>query len=550
MIWEIEDGRKVVEGLDETGRPDPEYAAALGLRPAPAGRRALASLIEFAVWALLQLPYWLVALPTLVKVATGALQPWGLASHPNLVWMIVATAISSVLTLAFVIVQLVLHGRRGVTLGKAFVGIRSVDVKTLERPGIGRSVLRGLVLWASFLLPVIGPALFLASPLLDGEKRGRGWLDKAAGTWFVDVREGLDPYHEKKMRIARKTVAAEPEAERSQLPSLATPADSAGLAYRPGARTSSGVVGAARPQAPGEQRPIGLATQQPAEPAPAHTVPGMPSGGARLGGYRPGELSGVPRAGRPDAQAPSAPAPGLPGGIVDSVPGRDRSASAPAAAPAPGWQQPAAPQAPAQPAAWQAPAPAAQQASPIADETVIEVEHEAPQPSHPAAAAPQTAPQAAPDAPSAPAAPLPPAPSAADEIDDRTVRRIEVVEDDDDLEATRARTAARAAAATLAFDSGERFAITGAALIGRNPSPSPGEVVDHLLPIADDTRSVSKTHLLIAVRPLAAVDRASTNGSSVVRSGAEHPLEPGRPFPLAAGDVVRFGDRSVVIEGA
>lgn len=537
MIWEIEDGRKVVEGLDETGRPDPEYAAALGLRPAPAGRRALASLIEFAMWALLQLPYWLVALPTLVKVVTGALQPWGLASHPNLVWMIVATAISSVLTLAFVIVQLVLHGRRGVTLGKALVGIRSVDVKTLERPGIGRSVLRGLVLWASFLLPVIGPALFLASPLLDGEKRGRGWLDKAAGTWFVDVREGLDPYHEKKMRIARKTVAAEPEAERSQLPSLATPAESAGLAYRPGARTSSGVVGAARPQAPGEQRPIGLATQQPAEPAPSHTVPGMPSGGARLGGYRPGELSGEPRAARPDAPAQSAPATGLAGGIVDSVPGRDRSAPAPA----PGRQQPAVPQ---PQAAWQPRGP--QQTSPIADETVIEVDHEAPQ--QPAAAAPQAA-RAVPVAPSAPAAPLPPAASAADEIDDRTVRRIEVVEDDD-LEATRARVPARAAAATLAFDSGERFAITGAALIGRNPTPSPGEVVDHLLPIADDTRSVSKTHLLIAVRPLAAVDRASTNGSSVLRSGAEHPLEPGRPFPLAAGDVVRFGDRSVVIEGA
>lgn len=549
MIWEIEDGRKVVEGLDETGRPDPEYAAALGLRPAPAGRRALASLIEFAVWALLQLPYWLVALPTLVKVATGALQPWGLASHPDLVWMIVATAISSVLTLAFVIVQLVLHGRRGVTLGKALLGIRSVDVRTLARPGIRRSVLRGLVLWASFLLPVIGPALFLASPLLDREKRGRGWLDLAAGTWFVDVRDGLDPYHDKKMRIARKTVAAEPEAERSQLPSLATPADSAGLAYRPGARTSSGVVGAARPQAPGEQRPIGLASQQPTEPAPSHTVPGMPSGGARLGGYRPGELSGDPRAGRPDAAAPSAPAPGLAGGIVDSVPGRDRSAPAPA--PSPGWQQPAAPQAP---AAWQPPASARERAipdsaipgqaspeqtSPIADETVVEVEHEAPW--QPDAAAPQAAPLAAPVAPAA---------SAADEIDDRTVRRIEIVEDDDDLEATRARVPARAAAATLAFDSGERFAITGAALIGRNPSPSPGEVVDHLLPIADDTRSVSKTHLLIAVRPLAAVDRASTNGSSVVRAGAEHPLEAGRPFPLAPGDVVRFGDRSVVIEGA
>ena len=46
MIWEIDESRKVVEGLDDDGRPDPAYAAALGLRPAPLGRRALASIIE------------------------------------------------------------------------------------------------------------------------------------------------------------------------------------------------------------------------------------------------------------------------------------------------------------------------------------------------------------------------------------------------------------------------------------------------------------------------------------------------------------------------
>lgn len=514
MIWEIDEGRRTVEGLDEDGRPDPEYAAALGLRRAPAGRRAVASLIEFGIWALLQLPYWIVALPTLLKVATGSLQPWGLASHPDLVWMIVATVVSSVLTLAFVIVQLVLHGRKGVTLGKAIMGLRSVNVKTLAKPGIGAAVLRGLVLWASFLVPVIGPALFLASPLLDREKRGRGWLDHAAGTWFVDVREGLDPYHEKRMRIARKTVAAEPEAERSQLPSLATPADSAAAAYRPGARISSGVVGAARPQPTGAQQPVGLASQ-PVEPAPTHTVPGMPAGGARLGGYRPGELSGTAGHDAPPTPAGPASAP-LSGGIVDSVPGRTAAPAGDAR-----WQppRPEASRADAQaPPAW---APA----SPIADETVVEVDHEA-----------------------AAAQPAPAAPAPASEIDDRTIRRVEVVEDDD-LEATRARPPARAAAAVLAFDSGERFAIAGAALIGRNPSPSPGEVVEHLLPIADDTRSVSKTHLLIAVAPLAAVDRASTNGSSVVRAGAEHALEPGRPFALVPGDVVRFGDRTVVVEG-
>ncbi len=516
MIWEIEEGRKVIEGLDEDGRPDPAYAAALGLRPAPLGRRALASLIEFAIYAFLQLPYWIVALPTLLKVATGAIAPAGLASHPDLVWIIVSTAASGVLTIAFLVVQLVLHGRKGVTLGKAITGIRSVNVATLERPRFGKAFLRGLVLALSFLVPLIGPLLFLISPLFDGEKRGRGWLDKVGGTWFVDVKHGLDPYHEKRMRIARKTVRAEPEAAKSELPSLATPADRVAHAYRPGARTSSGVVGAARPQRPGEQQ-VGLASQPVAEPAPSHTVPGMPVGGARLGGYRPGELSGRPRSTEPEGGSSSHSAPSI-SGIVDSVPGR---------APASGWQPPPAaaapPAAPATLRPQRAPAQPAQSA--ISDETIIEPDLELREAARVAAL----------DA------------HDGDEVDDRTVRRVEVLQEDD-LDVTRARASARPTVATLAFDTGERFAITGAALIGRNPAPAAGEVVEHLLPIADDTRSISKTHLLITASPLAAVDRASTNGSSVVRAGAEHALAPGAPFALAVGDTVRFGDRSVVIE--
>jgi RDD family len=487
MIWEIEDSRKVVEGLDDDGRPDPAYAAALGLVPAPLGRRALASIIEFVVYGLLQLPYWIVALPTLLKVAAGSLQPYGLASHPDLVWMIVATAASAVLTTAFVIVQIVLHGRKGVTLGKALTGIRSVNVATLERPGIGRALLRALVLWAVFLVPVVGPVLFFVSPLLDREKRGRGWLDKVGGTWFVDINDGLDPYHDKKMRIARKTVSAAPEAAKPQLPSLATPADSLAQPYRPGARISSGVVGVSRPQQLHTEH-VGLASQPPAH-APTGAAPGMPDDGARLGGYRPGELSG--------AAVPAEPAPqpshGRP--IVDSAPGFARPAAS-------ATVHAASPQ---------------QATSGIPDETIIE-----------------------PDIDGLGAI------DEIDELDDRTVRRVEV---DDDLEATRARPRSRPAA-TLAFDTGDRFALTGAALIGRNPSPSAGEVVEHLLPFADDTRTVSKTHVLVTVAPLAVVDRASTNGSAVVRAGVEQQLEPGRPFPLERGDIVRFGDRTFTVEPA
>lgn len=500
MIWEIDESREVIEGLDEHGHPDPAYAAALGLRPAPLGRRALASVIEFAMYAILQLPYWLVSLPPLLAVVTGALTWSGFFSHPNLLWVILCAGISLVFTIAFFATQLALNGRKGVTLGKAFVGIRNVNVATLGKPKFGRALLRGFLLYLIFLVPVIGPVLFFISPLFDSEKRGRSWLDKAAAMWLVDIKHGLDPYHEKRMRIARKTVAAVPEAAKSQLPSLATQSASAPQAYRPGARISSGVVGAARPIEPGAATHVGLSTHV-EQPAPTQTIPGMPAGGARLGGYRPGELSGQAR---PSAHQPAPSAPrSLSEGIVDSVPGRD--------APATG-REPAAPAAEptqaAQPRAVQqshAPAP-----SQINDETIIEPDFDG-------------------------------------EIDDRTVRRVDVTEADD-VEATRARPRASAAVATLAFDNGDRCAITGAALIGRNPSPVAGEVVEHVLPIVDDTRSISKTHLLVTAHPLAAIDRASTNGSSVLRGGAEHPLTAGEPFMLVHGDVVRFGDRSVTIE--
>lgn len=505
MIWEIQDDRTVIEGLDEDGRPDPDYAAALGLRPAPLGRRAVASLIEFAVTAILQLPYWLVALPTLLKVATGAIALAGLVSHPGFVWMVVATAVSAVLTLAFVIVQLTLHGRKGVTLGKACTGIRSVNVTTLGRPGFGRALLRALVLCCSFLVPVVGPLLVFLSPLFDSERRGRGWLDKVGATWFVDTKHGLDPYHEKRMRIARKTVRAEPEAARTELPSLATPADRVGLAYRPGARTSAGVVGVARPQEPGGQ-PVGLASRPAPESAPAHTAPGMPAGGARLGGYRPGELSGSAPSREPMAAqggAASAPAPSA-AGIVDSVPGREPARAQPPAAQPPAARTPVASR----------PVP---RATPFSEETILDVDVDV-------------------DG------------GAPDGVDDSTVRRIDAAEHEDDLDVTRARPRAAVAVATLAFDTGDRFSLTGAALIGRNPAATAGEIVEHLLPIVDDTRTISKTHLLITADPLAAVDRASTNGSSVVRAGVEHALAPGAPFALALGDVVRFGDRAVAIE--
>ncbi|HWK79071.1 RDD family protein [Microbacterium sp.] len=298
MIWEIEDEKDEIEGLDENGRPDPAYAAALGMLSAPLGRRALALVIDVAVWLVLQLPLWLGTVPLLLKLATGSISPYGLVNHPSFVLAIVTASATVVLTLVVSIVQLVMHGRGGRTIGKGSVGIRSVNVRTLGRPGVGWVLLRYLLMGASGIVPLIGPVLLLASPTFDPERRGRGLHDKATHVWLVDVRKGLNPYDDKRMRVARKLVKAEPAPERSSLPSLATPQDPAvAPQYRPGTRVSAGVIGIARPHTPDSRPEIGVPPiAAPATPAPVE------AGKPVMGGYRPaGENAAAPEA------APQAP---------------------------------------------------------------------------------------------------------------------------------------------------------------------------------------------------------------------------------------------------
>lgn len=257
MIWEIEDGPRVIEGLDHRGRPRPEYAAALGLVPAPIGRRMLATVIEALAVGLLQLPMLIFGLPAILS-AVGQPDPVAaFLARPGVGWVIASLVVPYAATTVFLLVQLILLGRRGVTLGKAFVGIRMVNVKTLERPTFWRgAVVRYLIQVASFALPLLGPLLVIAlSPLFDSQRRRRGWPDRAAATYLVDIRRGLNPYDAKRMRIARKTVATDLRDEKTSLPSLATPASGPATdVYIPVARKSGGVVGA-----PKDRRPAGAA---------------------------------------------------------------------------------------------------------------------------------------------------------------------------------------------------------------------------------------------------------------------------------------------------
>ncbi|MFK3676829.1 RDD family protein [Microbacterium sp. NPDC090218] len=467
MIWEIDDHTPEVEGLDAHGRPDPAYAEALGLRPAGRGSRVLAALLEWAVAVLIALPAVIALTPVLAQVVSGEFDAEEFFARGDLVWLIVAAAVSQGLMIAYIVVQLVLHGRKGVTLGKAVCGIRSVNVRTLERPGFWRgAVVRYLVAYASFIVPLIGPLLvIMLSPLFDIERRGRGWLDLAAATWFVDVRGGLNPYDQKRMRIARKRVKTPEHEEKAPLPSLATPVHrDAPAEYVPSARLSGGVIGAHRSGS---------------GPAPEQT------------------------------EAP------VPGSMVSAVPASLATGSPPppSFAPAPAVIPTPAPADPTPPVVPHEPTPVVQAAP-------------APVPAPAPVAAPAPVPPAAPVAPQAPvAAGTPSAPVAAS-------------------------PAPAGVRAILVLDTGERVEVRGTTLFGRSPSAAAGEGEALLIPVVDDTRSVSKTHIAVmpARRGVFVVDRASTNGSAIVRGGAETVLAAGHPAELQTGDTVRFGDRSLQVE--
>src|SRR5690349_5621017 len=151
-----------VPGLDASGRPDPAYAARLGLRPAPTGRRAAAFALDAAAYVLAASPA-IVGAVLLANTIVGSDAATGL-DPSSLVLPLVLVAVGQVLVAAFGITQLALHGRRGVTLGKRALGLRSVQVADFGRAGFWRVVLRVLVLWASqVVLPLVGPALMFAS---------------------------------------------------------------------------------------------------------------------------------------------------------------------------------------------------------------------------------------------------------------------------------------------------------------------------------------------------------------------------------------------------
>lgn len=246
-------------------------ADALGVKPASAGTRFLALLIDVLVWLVAASP----------AIVGGILFTRGGPSGAVSVWILVGIATTSV----FGLVQLILHGRKGITVGKALMRLRSVSATTLGKPGFWRIVLRALVLGGSgIVVPFFGPLIMLVSGLWNVQ--GRSWLDRVANIWLVDVRQGLlDPFDEKGMRRAKRAMFA-PERDISEhLQPLAT---GSGLRTTPAReRSAAAIVGISRTAwvdtdaAPLEEStataaPGGGAYPAADRPVAAHQVPAHP----------------------------------------------------------------------------------------------------------------------------------------------------------------------------------------------------------------------------------------------------------------------------------
>lgn len=100
------------------------------------------------------------------------------------------------------------------------------------------------------------------------------------------------------------------------------------------------------------------------------------------------------------------------------------------------------------------------------------------------------------------------------------------------------------------LDDGRQIAVAGLVLLGRDPSPRPGEQTADLVSVTDNSRTVSKTHIAVGVdnKGIFVMDRGSTNGSAIAMStGKYEPCAPGELVRVREGQIISFGDHRMEI---
>ncbi|MFB2584822.1 RDD family protein [Herbiconiux liukaitaii] len=210
--------------VDSSGRPmdgwRPEPAAPPirygDIIPSGFGRRLVAFLLDgvfgTALWLIITLP--LTALGIIQVETDGS--------------TFSANGLSAVLlllpALLYPVANLLLQAFAGFSLGKLIMGLRIVNVAKLGKPGIGWMLLRNLVVAAGALVFAVGQYVVYLSPLWDGEKRMRGWQDKVARTWVIDIKAGPNPLKARPGQLLLDDGAYTSPAEREPAAAPAAPA--------------------------------------------------------------------------------------------------------------------------------------------------------------------------------------------------------------------------------------------------------------------------------------------------------------------------------------
>jgi len=470
---------------------------------APVGRRVGAYALDLVALALLG------GIGFAIGLASGG-------DSPDLAHLTVSAMLPSVLTGVGGIALWVAESMTGATLGAAILGIRTVSVATGRPAGLGRILVRQLVVGVGTLACAVGNWVVVASGAFDKEPAQRGWHDKAAGTLVLragaaGVARTTDPAVAWDRAVARAVGPVPPPPSTPPTPSAPpTP-----------------------PAPPATPTASSLVPPPPAAPAPVvgHPVSDPPSGPASdPPSAAPSSVSEPPAAPIVDVPptiglVPLPPAagsrpPAAPDALITGFPGAVAPAPASGAAPGAGLSGPldggALP-------------PAALGSTPSGGESTVPSV-----PAPPPVVTPRVEPAAA-DALAGTAAGA----YWADGVDDIELTR---------LRTPAAGTPAASAGLRLAFDTGERVDVVGDGVVGRDPQGD----VPHVVAIDDPARSLSKTHLAFGpgeAGTLWVVDRGSTNGTVVVRpDGSAATLPAGARAVVAAGWSLRIGERTVRVE--
>lgn len=100
----------------------------------------------------------------------------------------------------------------------------------------------------------------------------------------------------------------------------------------------------------------------------------------------------------------------------------------------------------------------------------------------------------------------------------------------------------------LLLDTGQSIPVDRTIVLGRAPSPvSPGDVP---IPVDDQTRSLSRTHVRITptASGISIVDMNSANGTRArTPNGRTHTLVPGQPLELPLNSQLLLGERLISV---